>query len=227
MTPGTLLVGGTTKGGGGSRKKVGGGPRPPPRISPNIKPLLPEGSLHSPTHALLLASKSNYQNLVEGTHLPGVNYPASLSTGLTSKRTSHKVAEQGRRNRINDALREMQTLVPKASKGGLIKDDAEGEDSGKGGGGGSKAATVEMANLYIRGLQAREREMQIELEGLRREKEELVRRLAEKEGVGGTTSADGEGEEGIKGQEGGTVAKDNGESVPEDGPSDCERFHSP
>src|SRR5690606_1394565 len=40
--------------------------------------------------ALLLASKSNYQNLLEGNHLPGVSYPEELSTGLTSKRTSHK-----------------------------------------------------------------------------------------------------------------------------------------
>lgn len=93
-----------------------------PRISPSIKPLLPEGSaLHSPTHALLLASKSNYQNLLEGNHLPGVNYPDSLSTGLTSKRTSHKVAEQGRRNRINDALKEMQALLPTPPKSTIIK----------------------------------------------------------------------------------------------------------
>jgi len=51
MTPGTLLVGGTTKRGGGGRKKVGGGPRPPPRISPSIKPLLPEGGT-SPPHRI-------------------------------------------------------------------------------------------------------------------------------------------------------------------------------
>ena len=51
--------------------------------------------------ALYLASKSNYQNILEGTHLPGVSYPETLAENLSSKRTSHKIAEQGRRNRIN------------------------------------------------------------------------------------------------------------------------------
>ncbi|WPG97823.1 Hypothetical protein R9X50_00060400 [Acrodontium crateriforme] len=143
-----------------------------PRISPSIKPLLPEGTpLNSPTHALLLASKSNYQNLLEGNHLPGVNYPDSLSTGLTSKRTSHKVAEQGRRNRINEALKEMQSLLPKPSPKAVAKDSgsdaspeaAEGDEAGKDSkeskeeaqarSNSSKAATVESANEYIRRLQ--------------------------------------------------------------------------
>jgi len=109
----------------------------------------PTATLHSPTHALLLASKSNYQNLLEGNHLPGVSYPDSLSTGLTSKRTSHKVAEQGRRNRINEALKEMQALLPSSScspstrgssgsKGG--KDtSASDENSPEAGGGGDGA----------------------------------------------------------------------------------------
>jgi hypothetical protein len=84
---------------------------------------------------LLLASKSNYQNLLEGNTLPGVNYPDSLSTGLTSKRTSHKVAEQGRRNRINEALREMQSLLPKpptsASKTGGDSSPAQSGSASK------------------------------------------------------------------------------------------------
>jgi len=69
----------------------------------------------SEAHALLLASKSNYQNIIEGNHLPGVSYPTELTTNLSSKRTSHKLAEQGRRNRINTALQELQTLLPPAS----------------------------------------------------------------------------------------------------------------
>jgi hypothetical protein len=90
--------------------------------------------LHSPTHALLLASKSNYRNLLEGNHVLGISYPDSLSTGLTSKRTSHKVAKQGRRNRINDALKEMRALIPASSgaraeklmtKGGGGDDDSQ------------------------------------------------------------------------------------------------------
>ncbi|KAI6829812.1 hypothetical protein KC340_g8382 [Hortaea werneckii] len=142
-----------------------------PKISPSIKPLLPEGTpLHSPQHALLLASKSNYQNLLEGNQLPGVNYPDSLSTGLTSKRTSHKVAEQGRRNRINDALKEMQSLLPQGSNGKPSKDKSNSNDDSREAAAAaeadlekskeaavksnsSKAATVESANVYIRAMQ--------------------------------------------------------------------------
>jgi hypothetical protein len=134
-----------------------------PRISPSIKPLLPGGGKASEdTASLLLASKSNYQNILEGTHLPGVSYPSELSTNLTSKRTSHKIAEQGRRNRINSALQEIATLLPR----GQAKDSG-GEKSGSGdagenneltnGKGGSqsansKASTVEQAIEYIKQL---------------------------------------------------------------------------
>lgn len=115
------------------------------------------------TASLLLASKSNYQNILEGTHLPGVSYPTELSTNLTSKRTSHKIAEQGRRNRINSALQEIATLLPRSNS-----KDSGGEKSGSGDGDGdnpesgatkgaaqsanSKASTVEMAIEYIKQL---------------------------------------------------------------------------
>ncbi|KAL5320706.1 hypothetical protein ACEPPN_011516 [Leptodophora sp. 'Broadleaf-Isolate-01'] len=134
-----------------------------PRISPSIKPLLPGGSNGSSDTAslLLAASKSNYQNILEGTHLPGVSYPTELSTNLTSKRTSHKIAEQGRRNRINSALQEIATLLPRGNK------DSGGEKSGSGDAGetaepmsaksaaqsaNSKASTVEQAIEYIKQL---------------------------------------------------------------------------
>ena len=97
-----------------------------PKISPSIKPLMPSSGLYSSSKflankltpppgpgvpaisadasALYLASKSNYQNILEGTHLPGVSYPEALAENLSSKRTSHKIAEQGRRNRINTGV---------------------------------------------------------------------------------------------------------------------------
>lgn len=135
-----------------------------PRISPSIQPLISgSGNVSENTASLLLASKSNYQNILEGTHLPGVSYPSELSTNLTSKRTSHKIAEQGRRNRINSALQEIATLLPR----GAAK-DSSGEKSGSGdagepndaGGNGkgvaqsanSKASTVENAIEYIKQL---------------------------------------------------------------------------
>src|SRR5437762_10297978 len=121
------------------------------------------------TAALLLASKSNYQNILEGTHLPGVTYPEALSTNLTSKRTSHKIAEQGRRNRINSALQEIAKLLPNNCRSTQNKDGAgsgEGdfseENIGTSGnvpknataqGSASKASTVEMAIEYIKQLQ--------------------------------------------------------------------------
>ena len=134
-----------------------------PRISPSIKPLAPGSSkISDNTASLLLASKSNYQNILEGNHLPGVSYPSELSTNLTSKRTSHKIAEQGRRNRINSALQEIATLLPRAGKDSSGEksgsgDAEEGNDNGGSAKGGSqsansKASTVEQAIDYIKQL---------------------------------------------------------------------------
>ena len=128
------------------------------------------------TSALLLASKSNYQNLLEGTHLPGVSYPETLSTNLTSKRTSHKIAEQGRRNRINTALQEIASLLPPATSNGkevLMGNGKEVDEGGKGEmmmtgivaqTNNSKASTVEMAIEYIKSLQGELRDVKGRLE---------------------------------------------------------------
>ncbi|KAF2963435.1 hypothetical protein GQX73_g10128 [Xylaria multiplex] len=131
-----------------------------PRISPNIKPLLPgtPGLSNEDSASRLLASKSNYQRILEGNTMPGVTYPSELSTNLTSKRTSHKIAEQGRRNRINSALQEIATLLPKS----ILKESSEGDiDNAKGdktdakqsNAPNSKASTVESAIEYIKHLQ--------------------------------------------------------------------------
>lgn len=141
-----------------------------PKISPNISPLVPASSgtqrsgagmphLSAETSALYLASKSNYQNIIDGTHLPGVSYPEALAENLSSKRTSHKIAEQGRRNRINLALKEIETLLPPSISSPTTKKEVnlEPETPGKAsssGQGASKASTVEMAIVYIKSLQA-------------------------------------------------------------------------
>jgi hypothetical protein len=139
-----------------------------PKISPSISPLTPASGgtarpgmshLSAETSALYLASKSNYQNIIDGTHLPGVSYPEALAENLSSKRTSHKIAEQGRRNRINLALKEIETLIPAAISSPTGKKEAnmEPETPGKGSSaaqGASKASTVEMAIIYIKSLQA-------------------------------------------------------------------------
>ncbi|KAK4143264.1 helix-loop-helix DNA-binding domain-containing protein [Dichotomopilus funicola] len=132
-----------------------------PKISPSIKPLLPGGPDVEEAASHLLATKSNYQRILEGNTLPGVSYPSELSTNLTSKRTSHKIAEQGRRNRINSALQEIATLLPRPPKDSEseVSDSKKGKDGGNGGGANSssapnsKASTVEMAIEYIKQLQ--------------------------------------------------------------------------
>ena len=115
--------------------------------------------LSAETSALYLASKSNYQNIIDGTHLPGVSYPETLAENLSSKRTSHKIAEQGRRNRINLALKEIESLLPPAIMAAARKDrvslkEESAADKSAAAQGASKASTVEMAIVYIRNLQA-------------------------------------------------------------------------
>jgi len=117
-------------------------------------------ALSAETSALYLASKSNYQNILEGTHLPGVSYPENLAENLSSKRTSHKIAEQGRRNRINTALKEIEALLPAnilatgKKERNSSADGEEGDKATSAGQGASKASTVEMAIVYIKSLQA-------------------------------------------------------------------------
>ena len=126
--------------------------------------------ISSETSALYLASKSNYQHILDGTLLPGVSYPETLAENLSSKRTNHKLAEQGRRNRINNALKEIETLIPSSfvqlksakeaavcnAKGGEKEKEKEKENEKEKEKAGnqpiSKASTVEMAIDYIKAL---------------------------------------------------------------------------
>ncbi|KAL4959875.1 phosphate-sensing transcription factor PHO4 [Aspergillus stella-maris] len=130
-----------------------------PKISPNIQPLVSGDT--SAAYLANLGMKSNYQQIIEGTLLPGVSYPETLAENLSSKRTNHKLAEQGRRNRINNALKEIETLIPpayvqlKQSKEAVIYNGkAEKEKEKSGNQPISKASTVEMAIDYIKSLQA-------------------------------------------------------------------------
>lgn len=136
---------------GGKRGSVCSSPALQPKISPSIKPLLPQG-MNPEASALLL--KSNYQNIVEGNHKQlGLSYPAELSTNLTSKRTSHKIAEQGRRNRINNALAEIAALLPHNSGNGSDNSSSATASAAAAAAQASKASTVESAIEYIKELQ--------------------------------------------------------------------------
>jgi len=138
---------------------------------------------------MYLASRSNYQILIEGTQVPGVSYPRELSTNLTSKRTSHKIAEQGRRNRINLALQEMLRLLPKNASSRSSNESqspgADDETQRKGdsskANGNSKAATVESAIDYIKTLKKEREEMTREKQEKDKECEDLKKRLKEME----------------------------------------------
>lgn len=162
-----------------------------PKISPSIKPLLPGGLRAEDSASQLLASKSNYQNILEGNMVPGVSYPSELSTNLTSKRTSHKIAEQGRRNRINSALQEIATLLPSgvlpegkdsgAESGD--KKDKDSKDAKNGVGPNSKASTVELAIDYIKQLKKDLEAKDKEIEAERKRAELAEKKLQEKEGV--------------------------------------------
>ncbi|KAL4903524.1 hypothetical protein BDW74DRAFT_179940 [Aspergillus multicolor] len=128
-----------------------------PKISPNIQPLVSGDT----SAAYLAGLKSNYQQILEGTLLPGVSYPETLAENLSSKRTNHKLAEQGRRNRINTALKEIEALIPaayvqmKLSKEVAACNGKNEKDKEKAGNQQiSKASTVEMAIDYIKSLQA-------------------------------------------------------------------------
>ena len=110
---------------------------------------------------------------MEGTVLPGVSYPESLAENLSSKRTNHKLAEQGRRNRMNSAVKEMEALLPssltreESNKDKERKDSVDDSNATSGANGASKsqeksssasqptskASTIEMAIVYIKSLQ--------------------------------------------------------------------------
>lgn len=145
-----------------------------PRISPNIKPLLPgaPGESAEDTASRLLMSKSNYQNILEGNNVPGVSYPTELSTNLTSKRTSHKIAEQGRRNRINSALQVMAGLLPDQKSSGE-GDEEDKKDSKAANAANSKASVVEKAIVHMQNLEQENVGLKKELEDLKNQLEQL------------------------------------------------------
>jgi hypothetical protein len=111
------------------------------------------------TSSIYLASKSNYQHILDGTLPSGVSYPESLAENLSSKRTNHKLAEQGRRNRINNALKEIEGLIPPAFIQARQANEVAANNTPKAGEKEkdksnnqpiSKATAVEMAIDYIK-----------------------------------------------------------------------------
>jgi len=104
----------------------------------------------------LLLSKSNYQLLIEGeSSQAGISFPPSIFQTLSCKRTSHTIAERGRRNDMKKALQELATLLSQdccdeasqntyaiSNAGKYAKAQAK-----------TKVCTVELAIEYIKCLQ--------------------------------------------------------------------------
>lgn len=99
--------------------------------------------------SILPASTSNFPADSKHNIPPDVSTPEALAHDLRSTRTSHKLAEQGRRSRINTALKEIEALLPEEIivEGNNARNDLSVP-------GASKASTVEMAIAYIKNLQA-------------------------------------------------------------------------
>lgn len=104
--------------------------------------------------------------------MPGVSYPSELSTNLTSKRTSHKIAEQGRRNRINSALQVMAGLLPGGEKANLT-DEGDKKDGKQANAQNSKASVVENAIVHMKSLEKENVDLKKEVEELKKRLEGL------------------------------------------------------
>ncbi|KAF8943990.1 hypothetical protein BGZ47_004795 [Haplosporangium gracile] len=80
-------------------------------VSPSLKPWLPGVST---TEAMArLASKSNYQNILDGDHTAlGLSYNTDLHSGIELRRTSHKAAEQKRRDSLKHCFDDLRQMIP-------------------------------------------------------------------------------------------------------------------
>ncbi|BGO94038.1 hypothetical protein NBRC10512_003670 [Rhodotorula toruloides] len=100
-------------------KKVGPSPRIGP--SPKIKPLLGSGA--APDAQSRLAAKSNYENILDGRGPDLLGLPPSMQSELQTnatpsgataetRRSSHKVAEQKRRDSLKLCFDELRRILP-------------------------------------------------------------------------------------------------------------------
>lgn len=79
-----------------------------------------------------------------------MSYPKSFLDSLTSKKASHKIAEQTRRDRFNKALKELDLLLQSVP---ACRDEEGSEASAKASKDASKALVVEKAAICIKNLE--------------------------------------------------------------------------
>ncbi|KAF9566829.1 hypothetical protein EC968_003572 [Mortierella alpina] len=83
----------------------------PHLVSPSLKPWLPGVSQNEVMARL--ASKSNYQNILDGDHTAlGLSYNTDLHSGIELRRTSHKAAEQKRRDSLKNCFDDLRQMIP-------------------------------------------------------------------------------------------------------------------
>ncbi|CAG8509500.1 13803_t:CDS:2 [Ambispora leptoticha] len=118
-----------------------------PTISPNLKPKLP-GALADEV-AEQLAQKSNYQNILEGTAQSlGISYSSDLQSSLESRRTTHKAAEQKRRDSLKQSFDELKKVVPfKSMLSKSVTANSNNDSSGNSSSGGGKNGDGTMKNV--------------------------------------------------------------------------------
>ncbi|KAK3825876.1 MAG: hypothetical protein J3Q66DRAFT_328809 [Benniella sp.] len=83
----------------------------PNMVSPNLKPLWP--GVSTSEAMARLASKSNYQHILDGDHTAlGLSYSSDLHSGIELRRTSHKAAEQKRRDSLKHCFDDLREMIP-------------------------------------------------------------------------------------------------------------------
>ncbi|KAG0043329.1 hypothetical protein BGZ83_011538 [Gryganskiella cystojenkinii] len=87
-------------------------PRLQPHLSsPSLKPWIAGVSTNEVMARL--TSKSNYQNILDGDHTAlGLSYNTDLHSGIEQRRTSHKAAEQKRRDSLKNCFDDLRQMIP-------------------------------------------------------------------------------------------------------------------
>ncbi|ODV83838.1 hypothetical protein CANARDRAFT_9128 [[Candida] arabinofermentans NRRL YB-2248] len=138
-------------------------------------PIIPH-STKSPT---MIARSSSITSISSqsglGTGLGTRNGSISGGSGGGDKKTTHKLAEQGRRNRMNVAIQDLEKLLPDSLKNDVIVP--------------SKATTVELSTRYISELLQANEGLKGELRDIKRELE-MFRNFAAQKGVNPEASGD-------------------------------------
>ncbi|CAG8439467.1 7654_t:CDS:10 [Scutellospora calospora] len=151
-----------------------------PTISPSLKPKLP-GVLVDEV-AEKLASQSNYKNILEGTSKSlGISYSSDVHSSLESRRTTHKAAEQKRRDSLKQSFDELKKVVPLHS---VTSNNTKGNNNKNSNGNDRNVTKVKscdsngsLKNVSKLLLLKRAHDHIVELHQQTKEKDELIQKL--------------------------------------------------